>query len=280
MKFRQSVLLALFCYAQTIEAALAAISFSNRKPKQGETVTVEVSEATVATGQDNPLKMEFLGRQLALFPEEAQPSVWRTLLAIPADLKPGQYQIKTPSESGTLEVLDAHFPVQHLHLPEGKDNFLMSAGEQSAIDTAKKTVSPEKLWQGKFSLPSTARRSAAFGLKRVVNGRLLGDYYHSGIDFAASLGSPVKACAAGKVILARSGFRLHGNVIAIDHGQGVISLYIHLQKLLVKEGDNVVSGEKIATVGQSGRANGPHLHFGIYVNQTAADPSLWFVRVF
>ena len=77
----------------------------------------------------------------------------------------------------------------------------MSPGEKEAVDGAKKVLLSERLWHGKFSPPGKARRSAGFGLKRVVNGRLLKDYYHSGLDFAASLGSPVHACAAGKVIL-------------------------------------------------------------------------------
>lgn len=116
--------------------------------------------------------------------------------------------------------------------------------------------------------------------KRIVNGKLLKDYYHSGLDFAGSLGQPVYACADGKVILAHKNFRLHGNVVAIDHGQGVVSIYIHLQKIAVKEGDVVVAGEQIGNVGATGRANGPHLHLSLYVNKIATNPMPWFSKTF
>ena len=96
----------------------------------------------------------------------------------------------------------------------------------------------------------------------------------------AHLGQPIFACANGKVILAHKNFRLHGNVVAIDHGQGVISIYIHMQKINVKEGDMVSAGEQIGNVGATGRANGPHLHLSLYVNKIATNPMPWFSKVF
>jgi murein DD-endopeptidase MepM/ murein hydrolase activator NlpD len=73
---------------------------------------------------------------------------------------------------------------------------------------------------------------------------------------------------------------LHGNCVAVDHGQGVVSFYIHLRTIDVKRGETVAAGDKLGTVGQTGRANGPHLHFSIYVNKVATNPSDWFQRAF
>ncbi|MFX6288945.1 M23 family peptidase, partial [Acinetobacter baumannii] len=74
-------------------------------------------------------------------------------------------------------------------------------GEEEAVDKAKATCSANRFFHGPFSVPSKARRSTGFGLKRVVNGKLLNDYFHSGLDFAGALGSPITACSDGKVVL-------------------------------------------------------------------------------
>jgi len=284
MNLWKALLVFIFLYWGSTPYALALIENSNPFPKQGETIEIRLLNEAGGPSKEGDVKkkLAFCGHESELFPYSTTDGSrsWRTLVAIPADLKPGRYVLSVDEEKAEITVGDGGFPVQRLRLAKEKDNFIMSPGEKEAVEGAKKTVSSERLWQGKFYPPSKARRSAGFGLKRIVNGRLLKDYYHSGLDFAANLGSPVDACAAGKVILARTGFKLHGNVIAIDHGQGVISFYIHLQKLLVKQGDEVSGGEQIATVGQSGRATGPHLHFSIYVNQTASNPAYWFAKAF
>ncbi len=258
---------------------LARLQFSNDHPKQGETVEVTVCPSEASGTEDTFLHL--LDHKIKLFPiEKDGQNCSHCLLAIPADLDPGKHTVSVGAEKSTITVCDGGFPLQHLRLAPEKDNFNMSPGEEEAVEGAKKTLSETRMWEGKFKAPSTARRSAAFGIKRVVNGRLLKDYFHSGLDFAAGMGSPVLACAPGKVVLARTGFKLHGNVVAIDHGQGVISFYIHLQKILVKPGDEVEQGEKIGLVGATGRATGPHLHFSIYVNEIAANPNNWFNKVY
>lgn len=204
----------------------------------------------------------------------------RALIGVPADLPLGTYTIKSGESSEKLKVVAGGFGVQAIRLPPGKDNFVASPGEEAAVDGAKGTVSNKQYWDGKFIRPVQSRISSTFGLRRRVNGKLLTDYFHSGLDFAAATGTPVKAVQKGKVILARRGWKLHGNTVCIDHGQGVISFYIHLSKVLVKEGDIVDAGQKIGAVGSTGRANGPHLHFSIYVNKDATNPGDWFAKGF
>jgi murein DD-endopeptidase MepM/ murein hydrolase activator NlpD len=253
-----------------------------QKAKQGQTLAVTYFPEQSDGSQAAPAKFVFDGKEHPLFTNENKEGerFFQGLLAIAADLKPGTYAVKIGSESTSLAIEDGKFPVQHLSLPKSKDNFTMSVGEEAAVEGAKSTLSGVRLWQGKFVPPAKAPQSARFGLKRVVNGRLLKDYFHSGLDFAAPLGSPVCACAAGKVVLAHTGFKLHGNIVAIDHGQGVISFYIHLQKITVSDGQLLAAGQQIGNVGATGRATGPHLHFSIYVDKTATDPSQWFATAY
>lgn len=257
--------------ASTSPAATeASITLSNQKPRQGETIEVRVS------GNEAPPPAEFDKNSYKFFATAGGDS-WVTLVTIPVVMKPGVKSLKVGSSKVSLTVVDSKFPVQHLTLPKSKNNFDTAKGEEEAVDNAKATLSDERLWHGNFTVPSTARVSAGFGLRRVVNGVLLDDYFHSGLDYAGFLGTPVKAVAPGRVVLAVSkGFKLHGNTIAIDHGQGVVSFYIHLQKVLVKQGDMVKQGQLIGAVGQTGRANGPHLHFSIYVNKVASNPWQWY----
>jgi len=257
----------------------AEILISDKAPCQGETIELTL----------NSSEYTFNGKTYKAFPrdstgqsdgENASETKYLGLLAVPADLDPGKYVIKSVADEKTIAVRAGQFVLQHINLPKSKDNFEMSAGEKEAIEGAKATVSEQRLWTGKFQAPSKARVSATFGIKRVVNGKLLKDYFHSGIDYAGGLGSPITACSDGKVVLIGRNFKLHGNCVCLDHGQGVVSIYIHMQKIAVKEGQNVRKGEQIGNVGASGRATGPHLHFSLYVNQSAANPNDWYQKQF
>ena len=96
---------------------------------------------------------------------------------------------------------------------------------------------------------------------------------HSGLDIAAPEGTPIKAVESRKVIEADD-FFFSGNVVYIDHGQGLISMYAHMHSMAVKPGQQVKRGDIIGTVGQTGRVTGAHLHLGILANQTLIDPVL------
>jgi len=254
------------------DESAAVVTLSNQRPRQGETIEVKVSG-----GANPPPPAEFDKNSYKFFATPGDTTVYTTLVTIPVVVKPGPKSIKVGDKKMTLTVVDSKFPVQHLTLPKSKNNFDTAKGEEEAVDKAKATLSDQRFWHGNFTVPSPARVSAGFGLRRVVNGVLLDDYFHSGLDYAGYLGTPVKAVAPGRVVLAVSkGFKLHGNTIAIDHGQGVVSFYIHLQKVHVKEGDMVKQGQLIGAVGQTGRANGPHLHFSIYVNKVASNPWQWY----
>jgi murein DD-endopeptidase MepM/ murein hydrolase activator NlpD len=130
------------------------------------------------------------------------------------------------------------------------------------------TVSSDREWRGDFTAPVDASISGVFGVQRVFNGTVLST--HQGLDFRVTAGTPVVAVNRGKVLLARPLF-FEGNFVVLDHGQGLLTLYMHLSQFSVKEGETVEKGQQIGLSGGTGRATGPHLHLavrwqGVYLN--------------
>lgn len=129
-------------------------------------------------------------------------------------------------------------------------------------------VEPEREWTGSFHRPVDVPISDVFGTRRTFNGKAQSP--HQGLDFAAPQGTPVSALNAGTVLLARPLY-YEGNCVVLDHGQGLLTLYLHLSEFKVKEGDHVTAGQELGLSGSTGRATGPHLHVavrwqGIYVS--------------
>jgi murein DD-endopeptidase MepM/ murein hydrolase activator NlpD len=121
--------------------------------------------------------------------------------------------------------------------------------------------------------PVAGRISGLFGGQRIYNGTP--GSYHSGMDIAATSGTVYVAPADGVVILAAAdAFTLEGHLLIIDHGMGLNSAFLHSSELLVKEGDVVKQGQPIGKVGMTGRASGPHLHWGMKWNNARIDPKL------
>ena len=128
-------------------------------------------------------------------------------------------------------------------------------------------------WTQDFIWPVTGRISGRFGSQRVYRGEP--GSYHSGIDIAPGNGVPYVAPADGVVVLAVEGYSLEGNLLIIDHGQGLNSAFLHSSRLYVKEGDRVRQGQHIGDVGSSGRATGPHLHWSLKWRNARLDPLLF-----
>jgi murein DD-endopeptidase MepM/ murein hydrolase activator NlpD len=129
-------------------------------------------------------------------------------------------------------------------------------------------MEPEREWSGRFLAPVEARVSDGFGTRRTFNGKT--QSMHQGLDYAVPQGTAVAALNRGTVLLARPLF-FEGDCVVLDHGQGLLSLYMHLSELKVKEGDQVARGQQIGLSGGTGRATGPHLHVavrwqGVYLN--------------
>ena len=123
-----------------------------------------------------------------------------------------------------------------------------------------------------FQWPILGRISGVYGSQRVLNGKPRSP--HNGVDIAAPKGSTVLATAKGTIALVHQDMFYSGKTVMIDHGHGLSSIYIHMSEILVKQGQLVTKGEAIGAVGMTGRATGPHLHWGISLFRTHLDPML------
>ena len=148
------------------------------------------------------------------------------------------------------------------------------APEIARIVAARKIRSDSQGWRQKFIWPAKGRISGRFGSQRVYRGEP--GSYHSGLDIATGeSGTPFVAPADGVVILAtKKPFSLEGNLLMIDHGMGLNSAFLHLSRIAVREGDTVRQGQYLGNIGATGRATGPHLHWGMKWNAARIDPIL------
>lgn len=144
--------------------------------------------------------------------------------------------------------------------------------EKAEMDAAKKVTDAEAYYLGGFQWPAAGRLSGVYGSQRILNGQPRRPHY--GTDVAAPEGTPVKAIAGGRVTFVHPGMFFNGKTVLIDHGLGLRSVYIHLSSTTVKAGDRVAAGTVIGAIGKTGRATGPHLHFGLTLGSIPIDPEL------
>lgn len=145
--------------------------------------------------------------------------------------------------------------------------------ELEQIAAARTRVTGARGWRQRFIWPRIGRISGLFGSQRIYQGQP--GAYHGGIDIAGAAGEPVVAPADGVVILAADHpFTLEGNLLMIDHGHGLGSAFLHLSHIDVKPGEHVIQGQRIGAIGATGRATGPHLHWGMKWNDARIDPLL------
>ncbi len=142
--------------------------------------------------------------------------------------------------------------------------------DKTIKESAFAKVTPERQWSGDFHAPADARISDVFGTQRKFNGKVLST--HQGLDFAVPTGTPVAALNSGTVLLARPLY-FEGNCVVLDHGQGLLTLYLHLSEFKVKEGDKVERGQVLGLSGGTGRATGPHLHIAVRWQGVYLDPA-------
>lgn len=227
------------------------------------------------------LSGKWIGHEITFSFDEKQ-KAWFALAGASLDTKPGAYPVQLRAETGGGKLLTyqqrislqrQRYPRAILKVP-GRYT-APSPEEQHQIEQDKETkaqvfqtLSTDREWQGSFTRPVEAKISGVFGVQRVFNGTVQST--HQGLDFRVPAGTPVAAVNRGRIILARPLF-FEGNCVMIDHGQGLLTLYLHLSKFLIKEGDTVEKGQPIALSGGTGRATGPHLHLavrwqGVYLN--------------
>ena len=146
--------------------------------------------------------------------------------------------------------------------------------ELAQINAARRVNADSDGWRQRFAWPVTGRISGRFGSQRVYANGEKGDP-HSGVDIARPTGTPVAAPADGVVVLAAAApFTLEGNLLMIDHGMGLNSAFLHLSRIDVHVGDHVRQGQRVGTIGMTGRASGPHLHWAMKWTDRRIDPQL------
>jgi len=172
-----------------------------------------------------------------------------------------------------LSVKKAEYPEQHLKLPEKQVNLspkdLARVNEEAGRLKEIWVVRTERLFQGSFSMPLPNPVITVYGARRILNKKTVS--IHGGIDLKGNKGEEVKASNRGRVVLVENLF-YGGNTVIIDHGLGIFTVYMHLDKSEVHRGDLVSRGDIIGLVGASGRATGPHLHFGAKIMSSNANP--------
>ena len=144
--------------------------------------------------------------------------------------------------------------------------------DNAGIGRVRKLDSTNQGFTSGFQWPVTGRISGVYGSQRVLNGKPRSP--HNGVDIAAPTGAAVLATADGKVALVHEDMFFSGKTVMIDHGHGLSSVYIHMSQIAVSNGQQVRKGDKIGEVGMTGRATGPHLHWGVSLFRTHLDPML------
>jgi len=197
--------------------------------------------------------------------------------AIEMKTKPGTYtmNIFVGKQKKTLKLTinPTDFPTLNLTLPDDKvflspENLKRVKKEDKKLQSLFQIVS-EKLWDGRFILPLVNDFSTVFGTKRIMNKKR--ESVHRGLDIRGKMGEKVTASNHGRVVLAEELF-FGGNTVIIDHGQGIYTIYMHLSEINVQPGNTISKGDTVGFVGASGRATGPHLHFGVKVLNVNTNP--------
>jgi len=205
------------------------------------------------------------------------------LAGIPVETPPGTYDLELNGvrPTGTFHLLKkirigpAKYPrvaitvAKQFTEPDPEQLKQIDADKQVKQAAFSKTTHAQ-LWRGDFRAPAEAPTSGVFGTERVFNGKV--QSRHLGLDYAVPSGTPIRAINGGRVVLAQRLY-FEGGFIVIDHGQGLMSLYLHLSDFKIKEGDEVAAGQVIAASGGSGRATGPHLHLAVRWQGIYLDPA-------
>ncbi|MDF0668316.1 MAG: M23 family metallopeptidase [Nitrospira sp.] len=248
--------------------------------KQGEIIVVKVPVDDSAAR----VQGKFLGRSISFFRDTRleEPKGFVGLLGIDLQDGPGTHELtvelQTDEQSRLLRysvtVVKGKFHVEHLTLPKDKvdldeKNLARWKAEQGQVKESLSTDSQTKLWQSGFVEPVSGKRTGIFGSVRIMNGQARNP--HNGEDIGAPLGTDVAATNDGVVRITVDHI-FSGKGVFLDHGLGFYSMYFHLSEVLVKDGEQVKAGQIIGKVGATGRATGPHLHWGVKLNGARVNP--------
>jgi murein DD-endopeptidase MepM/ murein hydrolase activator NlpD len=273
MKMKSLLLAACVVWFSMMTPAQAAVALPKESRVPGGIALVPVPGADIAP------TVIFNTHRVVVVRKDDQ---WLAVVGIPLAEKPGELKLKVSTPSGTTEVpfsiKDKSYRTQNItvknqrHVDPNPTDLKRIAGETKRSDAALSKFTPTAAPSLQLMSPVEGIRSDSYGSRRVFNGQPRNP--HSGMDIAASKGTPIRSPAAGTVVEAGE-FFFNGNTLYIDHGDGLVTMYCHLDSIKVKLGDQVAAGDLIGTVGATGRVTGPHLHWGVALNRAMVDPALF-----
>ncbi len=279
---KKAAFLIFLFFSLSISAwAQPGISLAQSELYPGQTLSVifktdeEVQDAYVS----------LLGKYYALYPMEKK-GYFRSIVPIPLEIESGYYQVyviyNNSNIGGTIKqverfhVLKDQYPSIYLSFQPKKQKLLSPVlvnNDWDIIGAAVQKKTAQQLWSGKFILPCQGYFTSPFGEKRKIGKSIS---RHRGLDIGSVLKEKTNIIAtnSGQVVLARY-FKVFGNTVVIDHGQGIFSLYFHLSKILAQEGQFIKKGEKLGKMGTTGVSTAPHLHWGMSVQDVRVEPKQW-----
>jgi murein DD-endopeptidase MepM/ murein hydrolase activator NlpD len=233
-------------------------------------------------GSPQRVTAKWLGRDLTF--SRGSNGAWYSLAGVAYETKPGTYDLaleavmrdgRVVRQVQRVTVQAARYKTSRLSVPQkyvtpDPETLKRIEAEKEIKNTAFAHTAPSSEWAGNFVAPVPMEVSETYGTSRTFNGKLAS--VHRGTDFRAPSGTPVHASNAGEVVLARELF-YEGNCVVIDHGLGFMTMYMHLSKFDVKEGDKVEKGQVVALSGGTGRVTGPHLHMSVRWSGEYLDPA-------
>ena len=244
--------------------------------KQGEILWIEVP----VNDPQSHVSGILLKRKIPFFP--LTDTRFAAIVGIDMQDPPGKQELRITIQANNktdhltyfVEILKEDYAVQHLKLPKNKvdlDSKTLKRVriEQKEMSAAFNHIGTQPLWDSAFLEPVKGRVSGRFGSRRVINGQQKRP--HSGEDIAAPKGTPVHAINKGTVVATVDHF-FSGKGVIIDHGVGLFSMYFHLSEIDVQPGQPLKKGDALGKVGSTGRATGPHLHWGIRLNGARVNP--------
>jgi murein DD-endopeptidase MepM/ murein hydrolase activator NlpD len=237
-------------------------------PGPGDIMLVTFGSAT------GPVEGTFNGSKIHFNPAAGS---FKAMAAVDYFTEPGPHELVVIANGSvfkrTVDVVKKAYAVQRLTLP--KELVELSPENEARAEREQKKLAAiwphesDRLWRGVFINPLSGELITTFGVRRIIND--IPKNPHTGIDVAGNMGDKIIAPNDGVVALVDRQF-FAGNALVLDHGQGVYTMFFHLSKVLVKKGRKVRKGDVIARVGATGRATGPHLHWGVRIQGARVDP--------
>jgi murein DD-endopeptidase MepM/ murein hydrolase activator NlpD len=259
------------------------ISWTPQQPRQGSAVQIVVLFSDVPTVGDSipPVRGHLAGQQLHF--ERTNRGLYRAIGAIPVSATttiplllelgpPGEGQDRTvriPVTEGEFTVERLSVAPQYVSPPDSALRIRIAEERARAGEVSRRTHATRRLWQGTFAVPVDGRVTSPFGKGREFNGVV--QSRHMGTDLSGITGTPVRAPNRGVVALTGD-FYYAGRVVYLDHGAGLITVYMHLSEIAVTQGDTVETGQLLGRVGATGRVTGPHLHWTARYGSVSFDP--------